>query len=338
MNCASVVSVVTVGKHHHTENTVWMIWAVGGFSQAVEFVIWCANKKCAANICRVKCHTESLRIFGGVYLRLSHNDFPGWSQIIMTLTSSCVWSTDERWRRGVRSSASQNIKKCATHTQLCWWGEPSTDTTAPIWMDTAWRLWGGSPGVQCENAINLCYSSHLFWGKLFFFLTLLNKLMKRQKDGACDRASTWLETQGDPLTGQPESQRRNGSSGAALVRFWACSWHKDCSWAPQVYWRHLVNVSWIRLYQILLTVHMASCWISSLGGFVSMCSAYKASQYDLLEAGFLGTRYCCTRKIRSFSVFNVTMNIAVEMVRSSWQELLKEKNKKHKTLAVGVSW
>lgn len=180
MNCASVVSVVTVGKHHHTENTVWMIWAVGGFSHAVEFVIWCANKKCATLYVESNA-TLSHCWFFGVYLQLSR-DITGCNSLSPPAVSGAQMKGDGEARRSLVCVSEH--QKCATHTQLCWSGEPSTSTTEPQNWKILWRV-----------------------------------SLKVREDTA-----------------------ENGSSGAGLVRFWACSWRKDCSWALQVYWWHLVNV------------------------------------------------------------------------------------------------
>lgn len=105
--------IVTVCKHHHTQNTVWMTWAVGGINRAVAFVIWCANRNCSADIQQVKWHTDSQALL--FFLKFPNNDITGQKFYACLF---CVWSTDKRWWRGVRSAASQRING-AQPTHCC---------------------------------------------------------------------------------------------------------------------------------------------------------------------------------------------------------------------------
>lgn len=99
--------IVTVGKHHRSVNTVWMTCAVGGLNRVVELVIRCANKKTALPIYVESNATLIHRRFSEVPEQRRHRLRV--LRLPFVPPPAVCEAQIKRWRRGVRSAASQRV-------------------------------------------------------------------------------------------------------------------------------------------------------------------------------------------------------------------------------------
>lgn len=191
--------IVTVGKHRHTVITVWMTCAVGGFNRACRFDVQTKkthNRYMSSQMPR----WLTSAFFGNFFFFFFHSDITGCKFFALACSaSSCMWGADERWWRGVCSTASRSING-AQPTHSC------ADEGSPrlIIQHCPPRFGRTQPGGDGEvkkrerdgvwDAINFRMSFicvHLFGEHFVFFSGWMYKPMNKH-DGACDCGNTWL--------------------------------------------------------------------------------------------------------------------------------------------------
>lgn len=123
----------------------------------MEFVIWWANKNCTINIWQVRCHCDSL----GASQKFSNNDITRWKFLrLLVLPPAVCEAQIKGGGRDVRFGCVSEDQQCTTHTQLCWWGEPLTNTARP-------SKFGWTQPISDNQSVCRCYK--LAWEIQFFY-------------------------------------------------------------------------------------------------------------------------------------------------------------------------